>query len=169
VAEKTALHALLRRPLDVAMLGVKTFLDYWDFSRIHRQANVELGKAQRPNNWPEKMTSALAEHFRLSPPPPEDTKTYTLLQRYYLHARPYYYVVLMAPFICTGLIFFASEGYGSLLFLHSWILFGTATFLSMTASVRYLQPMSLLTILIFAVLVKTVIDRRSHPAPAAAP
>jgi hypothetical protein len=169
VAEKTALHALLRRPLDVAMLGVKTFLDYWDFSRIHRQANVELGKAQRPNNWPEKMTSALAEHFRLSPPPPEDTKTYTLLQRYYLRARPYYYVVLMAPFICTGLIFFVSEGYGSLLFLHSWILFGTATFLSMTASVRYLQPMSLLTILIFAVLVKTVIDRRSHPAPAAAP
>ena len=34
------------------MLGVKTFLGYWDFSRIHRQAWGELGKA--PNNWAKK-------------------------------------------------------------------------------------------------------------------
>jgi hypothetical protein len=58
--------------------------------------------------------------------------------------------------------FFAGEGYVSLLFLHSWILFGTITFLSVTACVRYLQPMSLLTILIFAALVKAVTDRRSR-------
>jgi hypothetical protein len=169
VAEQTALHAVLHRPLDVAMLGVKTFLDYWDFARIHRQVNIELGKAHRPNNWPDTMTSALAAHFRLSSPTPEDTKTYTLLQRYYLRAQPYYYVVLLSPFVCCGLIFFVSEGYVSLLFLHTWILLGTATILSKAASVRYLQPMSLLTILIFAVLVKVVIDRRSPATSARRP
>jgi len=161
VAKQTALHALLRRPMGVATLGAKTFLGYWDFRQIHRQAKVELGIGR---NLPERITSTLAKHFRLSPPPPRgDAKGYTLLQRYYLRAQPYYYVVLLSPFICGGLIFIVSEGYVSLLFLHGWILFGTVTILSKTASVRYLQPMSLLTILIFAVLLKAVIDRRSQP------
>ena len=164
VANQTALRALLRDPIGVAMLGVKTFLGYWDFSQIRRQAWGELGKA--PNNWAKKTgwtpMKDVATHFRLSPPPPRDAKTYTLLQRYFLRSQPYYYVVLLSPFVCVGLIFLVSEGYGSLLFLHSWILFGTVTILSKAASVRYLQPMSLLTILIFAALVRVVIDRRSQ-------
>jgi len=163
VAKQTALNALLRRPLGVATLGAKTFLGYWDFSQIHRQATTELGR-----DLPKEITSALAAHFRLSPARYGDVKKYTLLQGYFLRAQPYYYLVLLAPFLCSGLIFFVSEGYGFLLFLHSWILFGTATFLSVTASVRYLQPMSLLTILIFAALVKAVIDRRSQSTSAAA-
>ena len=161
VAKQTALHALWRCPLGVATLGAKTFLGYWDFKRIHRQAKHELGKAL--NNWPKKRIWNVATHFRLSPPPPRDAKKYTLLQRYFLRSQPYYYVVLLSPFACVGLIFLVSEGYVSLLLLHSWILFGTVTILSKAASVRYLQPMSLLTILIFAALMKAVIDRRSQP------
>jgi hypothetical protein len=162
VAKQTALHALLRRPMTVATLGVKTFLGYWDFSQIHREAKAELGR-----DLPKQVLSDLAAHFHLSPPP--HVKPYTLLQRYFLAAQPYYYVVLLLPFICSGLIFFLFEGYGLLLFLHSWIFFGTATFLSVTASVRYLQPMSLLTILIFAALAKAVTDRRSQPISATVP
>ena len=163
VAKQTALNALLRRPLGVATLGAKTFLGYWDFKRIHRQAKLELGKAH--NNWPIKRIWNVATHFHLSPPPPGDAKRYTLLQRYFLRSQPYYYIVLLSPFVCVGLIFFVSKGYVSLLFLHSWILFGTVTILSKNVSVRYLQPMSLLTILIFAALVKAVIDRRSQRHP----
>lgn len=159
VAKQTALHALWRRPLDVAMLGVKTFLGYWDFSQIHRQAKVELGIGR---DLSEQITSNLAAHFRLSPPPRGDTNEYTLLQRYYLFAQPYYYVVLLSPIACVGLMFLGSKGYVSLLLLHSWILFGTVTILSKAPSVRYLQPMSLLTILIFAAFMKAVIDRRTQ-------
>jgi hypothetical protein len=168
VAKQTATHAMLRRPFSVVMLGVQTFLGYWDFNQIYKQANIELGKAVRPNNWPEGMTSVLAERFRLSPPPQGDTNRYTLLQQYYLRAQPYYYVVLLSPLVCGVLIFFVTEGYVSLLFLHSSILLASTTILSKTASVRYLQPMSLLTILIFAVLVKAMIDRRSQPTSTAA-
>ena len=160
VAKQTALNALLRRPLGVATLGAKTFLGYWDFKGIHGQAKLELGKAH--NNWPEKRIWNVTIHFHLSPPPAWDTKRYTLLQRYFLRSQPYYYVVLLLPFACVGLIFLVSEGYVSLLLLHSWILFGIVTILSKVASVRYLQPMSLLTILIFAAFVKAVIDRRSQ-------
>jgi len=148
------------------MLGMKTFLGYWDFSQIHRQARVELGIGR---HLPEQIISDLAAHFHLSPPLRGDTNAYTLLQRYYLCAQPYYYVVLLSPIVCAGLIFFVAEGYVSLLFLHNWILFGTVTFLSVTASVRYLQPMSLLTMLIFAALVKAVADRRSQRISAAVP
>jgi hypothetical protein len=161
IAKQTALHALSHRPIDIAMLGVHTFLGYWDFGQIRREANIELGKATWRNNWNDGMTSQLATHFRLSPPSPKDTKTYTLLQRYYLRARPYYYVALLCPFVCGGLILFMADRYVSLLFLHSWILFGIVTILSKVPSVRYLQPLSLLAILIFAALVKAVIDRQS--------
>ena len=164
VAKQTALHALWRRPLGVATLGAETFLGYWDFKRIHRQAKLELGKAL--NNWPKERIWNVGTHFRLSPPPPEDAKRYTLLQRYFLRSQPYYCIVLLSPFACIGLIFLVSEGYVSLLLLHSWILFGTVTILSKAASVRYLQPMSLLTILIFAAFVQAVIDRRSKATSA---
>lgn len=165
VANKTALHAMLHRPISVAILGLKTFLGYWDFDQIHRAANIELGKAARRNNWPEGMTSALAANFRLLPPSDDDSKRYTLLQQYYLYAQPYYYVVLLSPLVCASLIFLVAEGYVSLLFLHSSVLLASTTILSKTASVRYLQPMSLLTILIFAVLVKALVDRHSRSAP----
>ena len=168
VAKQTASHAMLRRPLSVVMLGVKTFLGYWDFNQIYREANIELGKGVQPNNWPEGMTSVLAARFRLSPPPQTETKSYSLLQQYYLRAQPYYYVVLLSPLVCGGLIFLVTEGYVSLLFLHSSILLASTTILSKTASVRYLQPMSLLTMLIFAALVKGVTDRRSRPTSSAA-
>lgn len=161
VATQTALTALLRRPIGVVTLGAKTFLGYWDFKRIDRQARLELGKAL--NNWPEKRMWNVTTHFHLSPPPPGDAKKYTLLQRYFLRSKPYYYVVLLSPFVCVGLIFLVFEEYVSLLLLHSWILFGTVTLLSKVASVRYLQPMSLLTILIFATFVQSAIDRLSQP------
>ena len=161
VAKQTALNALLRRPMDVMTLGAKTFLHYWNLEHIRRQVKLELGKAQ--NNWPKKEKWNVATHFHLPPPSAREAKTNTLSQRYFLRSQPYYYVVLLSPFVCVGLIFFLAERYVFLLCLHSWILFGTITILSKGASVRYLQPMSLLTILIFAAFVKAVIDRRSQP------
>lgn len=161
VAKQAALHALWRSPMSIAILGAKTFLGYWDFNRLHRHAKRDLGKVG--NNWPKTRTWNVGSHFRLSAPQPGDAETYTLLQRYFLRSQPYYYVVLLSPLVCSALIFLVAEGYAFLLFLHSWILFGTVTILAKDVSVRYLQPMSLLTILIFALLVKAVIDRRSQP------
>jgi hypothetical protein len=156
VAKQTVLHALLHRPMSVVRLGTKTFLGYWDFSQIRTTAKADLNTAFR---W-DAQTTNFAAHFNLSPPRREGRKAYTLLQRYELRAQPYYYVVLLSPFICASLIFFVSEGYVLLLSLHSWILLGTITLLSMVPSLRYLEPMSLLTILIFAALVKGLTDRR---------
>ncbi|HZR06416.1 MAG TPA: hypothetical protein VFA61_11380 [Candidatus Udaeobacter sp.] len=158
VANQTALNVLLRRPQDIVTLGAKTFLHYWNFKHIRGQAKVELGKAG--NNWPKNEKWRIGARFHLQPPSARENKTYTLSQRYFLRSRPYYYVVLLSPLVCVVLIFLMHEGFVFLLFLHSCVLFGTVTILSKEVSVRYLQPMSLLTILIFAALLKAVIDRR---------
>jgi hypothetical protein len=167
VAKQTALNALLRRPMEILLLGGKTFLRYWKFEHIRRQVKAELGKTG--NNWPKTKEWNVADHFNLHPPSARDARTYTLSQKHLLRSQPYYYVVLLSPFICAALIFFLAEGYVFLLCLHSWILFATITILSKEASVRYLQPMSLLTILIFAAVLKAWLDRKSPPAPIGIP
>ena len=165
LAKQTALHALRRSPISIARLGAQTFLAYLDSNRVYVRAKSDLGKLG--NNWPKTRAWRVGSHFGLLPPKPGDSESYTLLQRYFLCSQTYYYVVLLSPLLCSILIFLAPEGYAFLLFLHSWLLFGTVTVLAKDVSPRYLQPMSLLTILILAILVKGVIDRRSQPKSAA--
>jgi len=74
VAKQTALNALLHRPIGVVTLGAKTFLSYWDFKRLNRQAKRELGKAL--NNWPKKTPWNVAPHFHLSPPTARDGESW---------------------------------------------------------------------------------------------
>jgi hypothetical protein len=52
-------------------------------------------------------------------------------------------------------------------FFHNGILLGTVTFFAITTSVRYLQPMSLLTILTLALLAKALTEGRPGPASVA--
>ena len=74
-----------------------------NFKHIRRQAKVELGKTG--NNWPKKEKWNVATHFHLVPPSAREAKTKTLSQRYFLRSQPYYYIVLLSPFVCVGLIF----------------------------------------------------------------
>jgi hypothetical protein len=155
VARHTALRALLRRPIGVLNLGYGTFLGYFDLHRLHQQAKSDLGRG----DWPAGMTETLATRLRLAPPSRGEAKTYTILQRYFLRAQPYYYVVVLCPVICGAMFFFLREAYVLLLFFHGCIFLGTDSLLAVTASVRYLQPLSFLTILVFAVLGSYTVQR----------
>ncbi len=158
VARQTALHSLLRRPLGVFALGARTFLSYFDTQQLHRQAKSDLGKP----NWPAPAVTMLASHFRNSPPLQTGGKAETILQRYFLRAEPYYYAALLAPLFGGSLFFFLRKGYVAVLFCHGGIFLATNSLLAVTASVRYLQPMSLLTILIAGGFVELMIDRRTR-------
>ncbi len=164
VAKKTAMRALFRHPLAVAELGVNTFLSFWNFRWLFDEAQSELGRAGR--YVPETLTAELARYYHFAVQP-QDAKKRTVLQRHFLRAQPYWYVVLLSPFICGCLLFFAPTRYVFLLCFHAWILLGTVTFFAITTSVRYLQPMSLLTILTLALLTKASIEGRPGPASVA--
>ena len=162
-AKKTALNSLFHRPQGILILGFRTFFGYFDRHRIHRQAKSDLGLAKLPPH----LIVVLSHHFGLTPPRHSVSKSPTVLQRYFLRAQPYYYVVLFSPLLCAGLFFFFRRTFVFLLFAHSSIFLGTNSFLAVTASVRYLQPMSFLTILIFACLLQRAIADR--PAPQSSP
>jgi hypothetical protein len=164
VAKQAALHALLHRPIPVLKLGVQTFQDYWDFGGMRKTTKIDL---QTIFPWDTNLREAAAR-FHVVPPRREHATMYRLLQRYQILAQPYYYIVLLSPLVCSCLVFLLRDGNSFLLLLHSWILLGTITLMAMGPTARYLQPMSLLTILIFALLVKTVTARQSHLAPAVA-
>jgi uncharacterized membrane protein len=57
-------------------------------------------------------------------------------------------------------LFFVRETYVFVLFLHGCIFLATDSLLAVTASVRYLQPLSFLAILVFALFVNYFIQRR---------
>lgn len=154
-AKRTAMRALVLRPFSILSLGYRTFLSYFDLHRTHEQAKSDLGKAA----WPAPMSKTLAAHLRLAPPSRGAAKTHSILQRYFLRAQPYYYLVILCPFICGALLLFVRETYVFLLFFHTCIFLATDSLLAVTASVRYLQPLSFLTILIFALIANYAIQR----------
>ncbi len=159
VAKETAMRALASRPLDILVLANQTLLDYWHYGSLHRQAIYELGTTRVP----EKLKPSFIDRFHLKK---SFTGSYTFLQQYFLAAQPYYYLVLIAPFICALLLAFIYEKYLFLIFVHSWILLGTSVLFTVTATVRYLQPLSVLALLTAAALLKWILREKIESAAA---
>ncbi|MGI8956699.1 MAG: hypothetical protein ACR2II_07275 [Chthoniobacterales bacterium] len=161
IAKQTALHALLHRPLSILTLGTTTFLDYFHPRQIHRQALSDLGTGA----WPTPAAEKLRGRLRYTPPSLLEARSHAILQTYLLSAQPYYYIVALCPFLCGALLFIVRETPILLFFIHASILLGTNSLLAVTASVRYLQPLSFLTILIVFVFGDYLLRR---PLPARA-
>ena len=88
----------------------------------------------------------------------------SLLQRYFLAAWPYYFVVVVSPLICAIAMWLSRDrALTLLLFVHASILLVVVTALSPQAGVRYIQPVSLLTLLSIAVCVNRLF-KRARPA-----
>jgi hypothetical protein len=146
VARQTALHALSHRPFSILRLGVFTFIDYFNRRQIHRQAVRDLGIG----DWPKPLEQQLRTRLHYTPPAPAEVRKGSLLQRYFVAAQPYYYVVALCPFLCGALLFFVRETHVLLILTHACIFLATNSLLAVTASVRYLQPLSLLLIFVLA-------------------
>ncbi|HWI69720.1 MAG TPA: hypothetical protein VNS88_15310, partial [Nitrospiraceae bacterium] len=88
---------------------------------------------------------------------------FSLLQQYFLSGWPYYFVVVVSPLICALAMWLSRQrAFVFLLFIHASILMVVITALSPQASVRYLQPVSMLTLLSIAVCIDWF-ARRARP------
>ncbi|MBA3831031.1 MAG: hypothetical protein H0X34_03875 [Chthoniobacterales bacterium] len=143
LGKQTAMHALFRQPSGVLMLGLDTFFGYWHIDQMRRQAKYELGNIPLPD----QLRSNLGRFFHYVPAPKTAKREFSILQRYFLRAQPYYNLVVLAPLFCAILLFLLPNRYATLLLIHSSILLGTSVLFTVTATVRYLQPLSLLLIL----------------------
>jgi hypothetical protein len=160
VSRETAINALRRRPLAILGLTKQTYMEYWDARVIQRFARTDLGYGKLQDD----QLQTLAEKFGFQGVKQLPAKPFSLLQRYFLAASPYYLVVVLSPLIWAIATWLSrNRAFALLLFFHASILLVVVTALSPQAGVRYIQPISLLTILSLAVCVDWLV-RRARPA-----
>ena len=136
------MNALRHRPLQIASLALKTYVSYWDIASIQSYAREDLGGGELTD---EKLNTTV----KLLPAQP-----FSLLQQYFLGGWPYYFIVVVSPLICALATWVSRQrALVFLLFVHASILMVVITALSPQASVRYLQPVSMLTLLSVAICI----------------
>jgi hypothetical protein len=87
-----------------------------------------------------------------------------LLQEYFLAALSYYFIVVVSPLVCAIATWLSRDrAFALLLFIHASILMVVITALSPQACIRYLQPVSVLTLLSIASCIDWL-ARRARPA-----
>jgi hypothetical protein len=162
VAKETALHALRRNPLGVLHLAARTFAQYWNVKDLRHYATVDLGH----NDMTVEQTSMLAEQFhfatdgRIIGAPP------TVLQKYFLISWPYCYFLLLSPILGVSAVYLAHEKQLALFVLVHLVIILTVTFtFAVAPSFRYLQPVSVLTLLTVALCLRAFLNNRSPEKP----
>jgi hypothetical protein len=164
LAHETALRALRRNPLAIANLTWRTYAEYWRRG-VHYWAKFEVPTSGQLSE-PEIARMGLTERFHQVVIPKNVRQPVTFLSWYYLAAEWYYYVVLLSPIVLGILVALGRtiRRYLVFLFLNQMVLFATTFTFSVQPVVRYLQPLSLITLLTFAGVVKCFIDRK-HELP----
>ena len=157
---ETAINALRHRPLAIVGLTVQTYMEYWNPGRIRWYARTDLGYGKLRDD----QVETIAEKFGFTPVKQLSAQPLSLLQQYFLAAWPYYFVVVVSPLICAIATWLSRDrALALLLFVNASILLVVMTALSPQAGVRYIQPLSLLTLLSIAICVDWL-ARRARPA-----
>ena len=160
IARETAMNALRRRPLQIAGLAFNTYMGYWGIGSIQGYAREDLGNGELTD----EEVKRIAEKFGFITEKRVPTQPFSLLQRYFVGAWPYYFIVIVSPLICALATWLARDrSFVFLLFIHASILMVVITALSPQACIRYLQPLSILTLLSIAICVDWL-ARRARPA-----
>jgi hypothetical protein len=158
IARQTALRTLLHHPIRVALLAWRSYAGYWSIDAMKHYAQLDLQMGTLTQEEVAEL-ARLFHHAVTSPDLAAEPVTFT--KWYYVSAYGYYFVVLLLPVISLAVIFVPviAKRYAYLLFLTAAVQFTSTFFLTTAPVVRYLQPLSLLTILCFAAISRMLIDR----------
>jgi hypothetical protein len=160
IAKQTALRTLEHHPGQIALLAWRSYADYWGVKAMKHYARLDL----EMGSLTQAEVAELARRFHQAITSPNlAAEPVTFTKWYYVSAYEYYFVVLLLPLISFAVIFVPgiAKRYTCLLFLHVAIQFSSTFFLTVAPVVRYLQPLSFLTILSVAAASKALVDRRS--------
>ena len=151
IAKETALRALRRNPFQVLGLAAQTFAQYWNLRDLRYYATIDLGH----NDLTEEQRDLLTEHFHFATDGRVIGAPPTLLQRYFLLAWPYCYFLLLSPILGAWAVYLTREKQLALfLLLHLAIILAVTITFAVAPSFRYLQPASLLALLIIALCLR---------------
>ena len=159
IARETAMNALRRRPLQIAGLALKTYMGYWAIGSIQGYAREDLGNGELTD----EEVKRIAEKFGFITEKRVPTQPFSLSQRYFVGAWPYYFIVIVSPLVCAFATWLSRyRAFALLLFIHASILMVVVTALSPQPCIRYLQPVSLLTLLSIAICVDWIARRQAR-------
>lgn len=162
VAKRTAMHALMRNPLAVLGLGWHTYTDFWSVQTLQQSAEKDFSFGNQPS---EGFLGRIASDFHLALKRGDTQES--LIQRYYVQAWPYYFIVLLAPFLSGLLALLVKAGRSAAILLFVYIsAIMTPSMIFGGESIRYFQPISYLTLLVITVAVGEALRRRRTPATA---
>jgi hypothetical protein len=151
IAASTALNAFRRDPAAVISLGVKTYVAYWSGRSIRKMARSDL-KLKLPPLAQEGGFKILAKRFHWA----YRSQQQSLTSWYYIAASPWLFVILVSPLLSLVLLAVAeNKRYALLLFSHAAVLLSGTFLFSLYPVPRFLQPLSLLTLLTLALVVKS--------------
>jgi len=147
------LNALRRNPLQVLGLAWRTFIAYWNVKELRGYARIDLGHVDLSR----QSAALLAERFHFAADLQIKDAPLTVLQRYFVASLPYCYFVLLSPMLGLVAIYLCREKqYPLFLVLHLCIILGmTLTFMS-APSLRYLQPISVLTLMCIGLCIRAI-------------
>ena len=136
-------------------------MGYWGIASIQSYAREDLGGGELTD----EQVKMLAEKFGFHTVKRLPAQPFSLLQQYFLAAWPYYFIVVVSPLVCAfGIWLSRDRSFALLLFIHASILMVVITALSPQACIRYLQPLSILTLLSIAICVDWLAGRASPAA-----
>jgi hypothetical protein len=159
IARETAMNALRRRPLEIVGLTVKTYMGYWNLASIRWYARTDLGYGELSDD----QIKMFAEKFGFQTVKQLPAEPSSLLQRYFLGAWPYYFIVIVSPLVCAFATWLSRDrAFALLLFIHASILMVVVMALSPQACIRYLQPVSVVTLLSIAICVDRLARRKGQ-------
>jgi hypothetical protein len=153
IARQTALNAFRRDPLVVLALAVNTYLEFWKDDQMKAWLPYDLGRGKLANSH----LKLLIDRFHWQGQADIANEPQTFVKRYYQAASPYYFFVLLSPLLAFVLLLVTSDKVNAwLLLIHTWMLFAVTLLLSVAPIIRYFEPLSVLTLLIAALIVKSV-------------
>jgi len=162
IAKETALHALRRNPLQILRLAAQTFAQYWNLRSL-RYMRVDLGH----NNLTPEQRSILAERFHLATDGQIIGAPRTMLQKYFFLSWPYSFFLLLSPILGVSAVYLSREKQLALFLLVHLVVILTVTLtFTVEPSFRYLQPVSVLTILSIALCLRAFLNDGSSEKPA---
>ena len=153
VAKETALNALRRDPLGVMGLAWQTFIAYWNVKELKDNARIDLGHV----DLTPPSAAVVAEHFHFAADLQINGAPLTLLQRYFVASIPYSYFVLLSPGLgALAILLVRDKRYPLFLTLNLGIILGMTLTFTSAPSLRYLQPVSVLTLLCLGLCVRAI-------------
>jgi hypothetical protein len=155
IGRRTALRALRRRPLQILNLGLRTYLEFWNRHSMRIFSKLDLG-----HDMTRDEVAILAKYFHWTSTTSISTERLTFLQKYFLRSWPYCLFALTSPLLgLLSLVLRTQIRYAALLFVHASVLVAVITVFTVNPSMRYVQPISVLTILLVALLAARFLQR----------